>query len=149
MVSGFWWTDRVGGSELQRSSARNERWPQDPPIPEYFDINLGGQAEPTEAYCCTPEGGESAVPTTSEVKRRRGIVGQAKKCTWWMPRHEPAKKDVASCEKPRGAASEHRSGDVRMGKPFRVLSPETPTGEPTQGTETSQYLEEEKSTEIP
>jgi len=24
-----------------------------------------------------------------------------------MPRHEPAKKDVASCEKPRGAASEH------------------------------------------
>ena len=34
-----------------------------------------------------------------------------------MPRHEPAKKDVASCEKPRGAASERRSGDVRMGKP--------------------------------
>jgi hypothetical protein len=79
----------------------------------------------------------------------KGDVGQAKKCTWWMPRHEPATKDVASCEKPRGAASEHRSGDVRMGKPFRVLSPETPTGEPTQGTETSQYLEEEKSTEIP
>jgi len=23
-----------------------------------------------------------------------------------MPRHEPAMKDVASCEKPRGAASE-------------------------------------------
>jgi hypothetical protein len=25
---------------------------------------------------------------------------------WWMPRHEPAMKDVASCDKPRGAASE-------------------------------------------
>jgi len=24
-----------------------------------------------------------------------------------MPWHEPAMKDVASCEKPRGAASEH------------------------------------------
>ena len=31
---------------------------------------------------------------------------QADKCTWWMPWHEPAMKDVASCEKPRGAASE-------------------------------------------
>ena len=58
-------------------------------------------------------------------------------------------KDVASCDKPRGAASELRSGDFRMGKPDRVLNPVTPTGEPTQGTETSQYLEEEKSIEIP
>ncbi len=57
-------------------------------------------------------------------------------------------KDVASCEKPRGAASEHRSGDVRMGKPGTgyTVSPER---EPTQGTETSKYLEEKKSKEIP
>jgi hypothetical protein len=85
----------------------------------------------------------------TDGRRPSGEVGQAIKCTWWMPRHEPAMKDVASCEKLRGAASERRSGDVRMGKPGRVLSPVTPTGEPTQGTETSQYLEEEKSTEIP
>ena len=44
-------------------------------------------------------------------------IGQAEKCTGWMPRYEPAKKDVASCEKPRGAASERRSGDIRMGQP--------------------------------
>jgi hypothetical protein len=44
-------------------------------------------------------------------------AGQAIKCTRWMPRHRSAKKDVASCEKLRGAASEHRSGDIRMGKP--------------------------------
>ena len=31
---------------------------------------------------------------------------QADKCTRWMPWHGPARKDVASCEKPRGAASE-------------------------------------------
>ena len=34
-----------------------------------------------------------------------------------------------------------------MGKPVWVLSLHTATAEPTQGTETSQYLEEEKSTE--
>ena len=34
-----------------------------------------------------------------------------------MPRHQEPKKDVASCEKPRGAASRLRSVDVRMGKP--------------------------------
>jgi hypothetical protein len=27
------------------------------------------------------------------------------------------KKDVVSCEKPRGAANRQRSGDIRMGKP--------------------------------
>ena len=34
-----------------------------------------------------------------------------------MPWHQEPKKDVVSCEKPWGAASEHRSMDVRMGKP--------------------------------
>ncbi len=67
-----------------------------------------------------------------------------------MPRYGKAMKDVASCEKPRGAASERRSGDVRMGKPggSNVPSP-WETAEPTQGTETSKYLEEKKSKEIP
>ena len=76
------------------------------------------------------------------------LVSQANKCTWWMPRHRPATKDVASCEKPRGAASEHRSGGIRMGQPGggHTLSPER---EPTQGTETSKYLEEEKTIVIP
>ena len=34
-----------------------------------------------------------------------------------MPRHEVAKKDVASCDKPRGGASDPRSVDIRMGQP--------------------------------
>ena len=67
---------------------------------------------------------------------------------WWMPRHESAMKDVASCDKPRGAASEHRSGDFRMGKPDGGNTP-SPERELTQGTETSKYLEEKKSIEIP
>ena len=35
----------------------------------------------------------------------------------WMPWHEQAMKDVASCEKLRGGASNLRSGDIRMGEP--------------------------------
>ena len=93
--------------------------------------------------------GTSCTGSSTGGRVRSGeLVGQAIKCTRWMPRHRPAKKDVASCEKPRGAASKLRSGDVRLGKPGRghALSPER---EPTRGTETSKYPQEEKSTEIP
>ena len=48
------------------------------------------------------------------IKRRKN---QATKSTGWMPWHHQPKKDVASCEKLRGAASKHRSADIRMGKP--------------------------------
>jgi len=33
------------------------------------------------------------------------FCGQATKGVRWMPRRQQAKKDVASCDKPRGAAS--------------------------------------------
>ena len=42
---------------------------------------------------------------------------QAKKSIGRMPRHQAPKKDVASCEKLRGAASRQRTVDIRMGKP--------------------------------
>ena len=35
----------------------------------------------------------------------------------WMPWHQEAMKDVARCEKPRGAASRRLSVDIRMGQP--------------------------------
>jgi hypothetical protein len=50
---------------------------------------------------------------------RREDKGQDEKGVWWMPWHQGAKKDVAGCEKPRGAASEHRSVGIRMGQPGR------------------------------
>ena len=56
-------------------------------------------------------------PTQREGKKPKGILVKRESAQWWMPRYEPAKKDVASCEKLRGAASKRRSGDVRMGKP--------------------------------
>jgi len=34
-----------------------------------------------------------------------------------MPSQYEPKKDVVSCEKPRGAANERRTLDIRMGKP--------------------------------
>ncbi len=43
-------------------------------------------------------------------RESRGIKG-----TWWMPRRQESKKDVASCDKPRGAANRLRSVDIRMG----------------------------------
>jgi len=46
-----------------------------------------------------------------------GILVKYLSAQWWMPRHVSAMKDVASCDKPRGAASKRRSGDFRMGKP--------------------------------
>ena len=52
--------------------------------------------------------------TGKTVKKRSGPVllqgkagKNAEKGAWWMPWHEQAKKDVISCDKPRGAASKH------------------------------------------
>ncbi len=59
-------------------------------------------------------------------------------------------KDVASCEKLRGGASNLRSADVRMGQPvsgntesFRFA------GKKTRRSETSKYPEEQKEQSIP
>ena len=70
-----------------------------------------------------------------------------------MPRHHTPKKDVASCEKPRGAASRQRTVDIRMGKPggSNVPSPMSESiahEEGTRGTETSKYPQEKKETSI-
>src|SRR3989442_5845677 len=77
---------------------------------------------------------------------RSTVRGQATKSERWMPWRREAMKDVASCDKPRGAASRHRSEDVRMGEPGRSnvrssLTESIGQGTRTGGTETSQYLE--------
>ena len=63
-------------------------------------------------------------------------------------------KDVAGCDKPRGGASCLRSVDFRMGQPACGNAHAPPSEhigrvETTGGSETSQYPEEKKSTEIP
>ena len=63
-------------------------------------------------------------------------------------------KDVASCDKPRGAANRHRSGDFRMGQPLASQVARSPAefigGEKqTRGSEPSQYPEEQKAIAIP
>ena len=66
-----------------------------------------------------------------------------------MPWLVEAMKDVLGCDKPRGAAKELWSGDFRMGQPSMERFMLLLLVERTQGSETSQYLKEEKSNEIP
>ena len=71
-----------------------------------------------------------------------------------MPWRREAMKDVASCDKPREAASRHLirgcpNGETHYGK--TVVPPTESIGreERTQGSEPSQYLEEKKAIAIP
>ena len=82
------------------------------------------------------------------------FYGQATKGAWWMPWQKKAMKDVASCDKPRGAANRHYirgfpNGETHAGK--TGIQPAEYIGryEQTQGSEPSQYLEEKKATAIP
>ena len=49
------------------------------------------------------------------------LQGQANKSARGMPWHQEPMKDVTSCDKLRGGANSHRSGDFRMGKPGRAI----------------------------
>ena len=49
------------------------------------------------------------------------FLGQANKSARGMPWHQEPMKDVASCDKLRGAANKLRSGDFRMGKPTMAI----------------------------
>ena len=71
-----------------------------------------------------------------------------------MPWQKQAMKDVASCDKLRGAA--HRryirrspNGETHLSKPQVHPTQYIGGNEQTQGSEPSQYLEEEKTTVIP
>jgi hypothetical protein len=71
-----------------------------------------------------------------------------------MPWHQKTMKDVVSCDKLRVVANTHLSGDFRMGQPSPgnaglLESEYIGLQSETRGSETSQYPEEEKSTEIP
>ena len=90
----------------------------------------------------------------SQKKKKSLGTGQAIKSAGRMPWRQEPKKDGVSTDMPRGVASRHRSVDVRMGKPTtfnRVvsLSESNRVRKVTEGTETSKYLEEKKSKEIP
>ena len=77
------------------------------------------------------------------------FYGQATKGMRWMPWHLKAMKDVKSCDKQRWGAHIHWPVDFRMGEPYIRLSEFIGENELTEGSEPSQYLEEEKTTVIP
>ena len=57
---------------------------------------------------------QSVEDSTEKIEKKSNEKGTGR-----MPWLQEAMKDVASCDKPRGAASKLRSGDFRMGKPDR------------------------------
>ena len=70
-----------------------------------------------------------------------------------MPRYQEAMKDVGSCEKLRGVATQILirrcpNGETRVGECRPPCAEYIGVKEPTQGTETSKYLEEKKTTVI-
>ena len=52
-----------------------------------------------------------------DLRSVKASEGQANKSARGMPWHQEPMKDVISCDKLRGVANEHWSGDFRMGKP--------------------------------
>ena len=68
------------------------------------------------------------------------------KGVWGMPRLSEAKKDVISCDKLRGGANSHYIRRFPNGVTrYREAVSSREIGKRTQGTETSKYLEEEKT----
>ena len=70
-----------------------------------------------------------------------------------MPWHKQAMKDAVTGDTPRTGGSNLRPGDFRMGKPVSsnvgtLCTQSISAAELTQGTETSKYLVEEKTTVI-
>ena len=83
-----------------------------------------------------------------------GVLGKATKSIRWMPWHLEAMKDVGNCDKLRGAVTQVTIRRSLNGKTLLIedeeLSPEhIGRWKRTQGTETSKYLKEKKTTVIP
>ena len=82
----------------------------------------------------------------------RDLNSSVLKGIWWMPWQSEAMKDVAGCDKPRWEVNTLWPADVRMGKPISlwdIINWIHRLMKLTRGSETSQYPEEKKSTEIP
>lgn len=80
--------------------------------------------------------------------------GQALKGAWWMSWHREATKDVAACDKPRGAGKRalirgFLNAETRRSEPPSPAAEFIGGMERTRGTETSKYPQEKKETSIP
>ena len=82
-----------------------------------------------------------------------GVLGKATKSIRWMPWHLEAMKDVGNCDKLRGAVTQAIIRRFPNRKTY-LIEDEIPyteyigVAERTQGTETSKYLKEKKTTVI-
>ncbi len=124
----------------------------DPGPPEsgvILDRTLQDHAGAQASGCA---GARGRVAGSKQLLLRR--VTQATQGARWMPWCQGPKKDAAGGERVGEVPSNLRSGHFRMGQPTAGHTAE-PTAESiggaeaSLGTETSQYQEETKSTEIP
>ena len=76
------------------------------------------------------------------------MYGQVNKRTWWMPWRQEAKKDVIICEKLRQADKGRNNLRYPNGETRQQCHLYLKVKKRTRGSETSQYPEEKKSTEI-
>ena len=83
------------------------------------------------------------------MKEVKIVIKEVNKGVWGMPRLSEAKKDVISCDKLRGSANRNYIRRFPNGV-TQCTEGALPVvrREQTQGTETSKYLEEEKTTVI-
>ena len=83
-----------------------------------------------------------------------GVLGKATKSIRWMPWHLEAMKDVGNCDKLRVAVTQaliRRSPNRKtcLIEDEALCAEYIGVTERTQGTETSKYLKEKKTTVIP
>jgi len=78
--------------------------------------------------------------------RGKSFLKEVNKGVWGMPRLSEAKKDVISCDKLRGSANRNYIRRFPNGATLPTEGRESAVRrKQTQGTETSKYLEEEKT----
>ena len=124
---------RIVTKKLQRSKTERQRTFEKESLKStdaFHSVSSSGLAELEEQRTLTTAQQEmiqkkaSCKDYRSSINKAMLVSGsrrknQATKSTGWMPWHHTPKKDVASCDKLRGAASRHRSVDIRMGEPGR------------------------------
>ena len=104
------------GSKRTLTTAQREKRFRKRPVANY---GSSGNKETIGLRIKKDSHAHRGLAVASHTHRARYRRNQATKSTGWMPWHHTPTKDVASCEKLRGAASRHRSVDIRMGEPGR------------------------------
>ena len=79
-----------------------------PPSPKAAGDEVAGCYRPSLENC-----------TVDASIKYQSLCGQVSKGVWWMPRHQEPKKDVGTCDKPRGVGNRTMSRGCPNGETRR------------------------------